>query len=253
MAATWRFRRDESRRRRGCDVDIPSRRVAAAPRLRSPPARASGRPRTIRVHGRDGAATLARPRRRRDPRNRGRNVLTSREHDSHVARAPPGGDGGRADVGRSRRDPRLRDAGPARSRTRRRRAPAPRRAPALLWSNAPAPATGFRSISRPITRRNRPRALRRRPGRCARPLDDRWRSARARAGWDAWFAITSSRRPLTPKRTKSRTMRDVDSACSTLKSAGGGNGASTGLERDRRSRGARGRVARRREARAPPH
>ena len=32
--AAWAFRGDESRRRRGCDVDIPWRRVAAAPRPR---------------------------------------------------------------------------------------------------------------------------------------------------------------------------------------------------------------------------
>ena len=30
-AATWMFREDKSRQRRGCDVDIPWRRVAAAP------------------------------------------------------------------------------------------------------------------------------------------------------------------------------------------------------------------------------
>ena len=34
VAATWIFRGGESRRRRGCDVDIPSRRAAAAPWLR---------------------------------------------------------------------------------------------------------------------------------------------------------------------------------------------------------------------------
>ena len=44
-AAPWIFRGDESRRRRGCAVDIPRRRVAAAtPRLgvRSRPAHAAG-------------------------------------------------------------------------------------------------------------------------------------------------------------------------------------------------------------------
>ena len=46
-AATWIFRRKESRRRRGCDVDISRQRVAAPPRVRHGHSAETS-------HGRDG-------------------------------------------------------------------------------------------------------------------------------------------------------------------------------------------------------
>ena len=55
-AATWTFRGGESRRRRGCHVDIPWRRVAATPRLRGGSSAAVGHARAEASPGRMGLA-----------------------------------------------------------------------------------------------------------------------------------------------------------------------------------------------------